>query len=101
MIDKLINHICKETSTCAAQKGNHTFKIDSNEMTSFFAVLLLSGYVPYARRCMYWEMYLDSRNPIAASLFTRNRFLNILQYLHLADNNNLDPSEKFCKVNDE
>ena len=60
MTDKLIDHICKETNTYTAQKGNHTFKIDSNEMKSFLAVLLLSGYTPYVRRSMYWEMCLDS-----------------------------------------
>ena len=48
---------------------------------------------------MYWEMCLDSRNTIVAFLFTRNRFLNVLQYLHLADNNNLNPSDKFSRVN--
>ena len=44
-------------------------------------------------------MCLDSRNTIVASLFTRKRFLNVLQYVHLADNNNLNPSDKFSKVN--
>ena len=53
MTDKLIDHFCKDTNTYAAQKGNHTFKIDSNEMKSFLAVLLLSGYTPYARLSMY------------------------------------------------
>ena len=48
---------------------------------------------------MYWEMSSDSRNTIVASLFTRNRFLDVLQYLHLADNNNLNPNDKFSKVN--
>ena len=48
---------------------------------------------------MYWEMSSDSRNTIVASLFTRNRFQDVLQYLHLADNNNLNPSDKFSKVN--
>ena len=48
---------------------------------------------------MYWEMSSDSRNTIVASLFTRNRFLDVLQYLHLANNNNLNPSDKFSKVN--
>ena len=48
---------------------------------------------------MHWEKCLDSRNTIVASLFTRNRFLNVLQYLHLADNKNLNSSDKFCKVN--
>ena len=68
-------------------------------MKSFLAVLLLSGYIPYARRSMYWEMYLDIRKTIVAYLFPRNRFLNVLQYLHLAENNNLNPSDKFSKVN--
>ena len=65
----------------------------------FLAVLLLSGYILYPRRSMYWEMSSGSRNTIVASLFTRNRFLYVFQYLHLADNNNLNPSDKFCKVN--
>ena len=96
---KLVEHICKEINTYTAQKGNHTFKIDSNEMKSFLAVLLLSGYIPYARRSMNWKMCLDNRNTIVASLFARNRFLNVLQYLHLADNNSLNPSDKFSKMN--
>ena len=60
-------------------------------MKSFLAVLLLSGYISHARCSLYWEMGLDSRNTIVASLFTRDRFLNVLQYLHLADNSNLNP----------
>ena len=99
MTDKLIDHICKETNAYAAQKGNHTFKIEPNELKSFLAVLLLSGYISYPRCSMYWEMSSDSCNTIVASLFTRNRFLDVLQYLHLADNNNLNPSDKFSRVN--
>ena len=75
MTDKLIEHFCKETSTYAAQKGNHTFKIDSNEMKSFLAILLLSGYIPYTTRSMYWEMRLDSRNTIVASLLFGSIFI--------------------------
>ena len=98
MTDKLIDHICKETNAYTAQEGNYTFKIEPNELKSFLAVLLLSGYIPYHRRSIYWEMSSDSRNTIVASLFTRNRFLDVLQYLLLADNNNLNPSDKFSKV---
>ena len=87
MTDKLIDHI--------REKGNHTFKIDSNEMKSCCSAFEWL----HSRRSMYWEMYLDSGNTIVASLFTRNRFLNVLQYLHLADKNSLNPSDKFSKVN--
>ena len=48
---------------------------------------------------MYWEMSSDSPNTMVASLFIRNRFLDLLQYLHLTDNDNLNPSDKFSKVN--
>ena len=67
MTDKLINHICKETNAYAAQKGNHTFKIEPNELKSFLAVLLLSGYIPCSRRSLYWGMSSDSRNTIVVS----------------------------------
>ena len=77
MTDKLIDHVCKETNAYAAQKGNLTFKIEPNELKSFLAVLLLSGYIPYPRRSMYWEMSSDSRNTIFASLFTINRILDV------------------------
>ena len=51
--DKLTDHICKETNAYAAQKGNHKFKIEPNELKSFLVVLLLSGYIPYPRSSMY------------------------------------------------
>ena len=96
--DEIVNLICKETNSYAAQKGNHSFKLDPKEFKSFIAVLLLRGYIPYPRRSMYWEMRDDSRNSIVTSLFTRNKFLNVLRYIHLADNNNLDTNDKFAKV---
>ena len=81
------------------KNGNYTFKTEPNELKPFLAVLLLSSYIPYPKCSMYWEMSSDSRNTIVASLLNRNRFLDVLQYLHLADNNNLNPSDKFSKVN--
>ena len=47
MTDKFIEHICKEKSAYATQNGNHTLKIEPNELKSFLAVLLLSDYMPY------------------------------------------------------
>ena len=58
----------------------------------------MSGYIPYLRRSVYWEVRDDSWNSIVTSLFTRNRFLDVLQYIHLADNNDLDTNDKFAKV---
>ena len=59
---------------------------------------LLSKCIPYPGSCMNWEMRDDSQNILATFLFTRNRFLDVLQYIHLADNNNLDTNYNFAKV---
>ena len=67
--DKIVNLISKETNSCAAQKGNLSFKLDPKEFKSSIAVLLLSGYIPYPRRSMCWEMRDDSQNSIVCDLF--------------------------------
>ena len=62
------------------------------------AVLLLNGYIPYPRCAMYWKMTEDSRNTIVTFLSNRNRFVDVMRYLHLANNKNLDASDNFAKV---
>ncbi|KAH9639653.1 hypothetical protein HF086_009106 [Spodoptera exigua] len=47
---------------------------------------------------MYWEQRVDCSFPTVAALMSRNRFEDLLRYFHVADNNNLDPSDKFAKV---
>ena len=66
--DELVNLISKETNLYA-QKGNHSFKLNLKEFKLFIAVLLLSGYIPYPRPSMYWEMRDDSRNSIVCDFF--------------------------------
>ena len=96
--NEFVNLICKKTNPYAAQKGNHSFKLDPKEFKSFIVVLLLSCCIPYPRRSMYWEMRDDSRNSNVASLFAKNRFLDVLQYIHPADENNLDTNDKFANA---
>ena len=67
--DEIVNLISKETNSYAAQKGNRSSKLDPKEFKSFIAVLLLSGYIPYPRPSMYWEMRDDSRNSIMCDFF--------------------------------
>ncbi|KAH9627857.1 hypothetical protein HF086_001753 [Spodoptera exigua] len=51
-----------------------------------------------SRYRMYWEQRVDCSFPTVAALMSRNRFEDLLRYFHVADNNNLDPSDKFAKV---
>jgi len=90
--------ICEETIRYAASKGRHNFSLTVDEVKGYIAILLLSGYVPLPRRSMFWESKEDCHNTVAADIMPRNRFDSIMQNLHLADNANLDTSDKFAKV---
>jgi len=95
---ELFEFICLETVRYAHSKGKHNFELSVDELKAFMAILLLSGYVVLPRRSMYWERSDDTHNSVASSLMSRNRFDLIMQNLHLADNANLDQTDKFAKV---
>ena len=47
---------------------------------------------------MFWENSQDCKNAAVAGSMSRNQFESILTNLHLADNDNLEKSDKFAKV---
>ncbi|XP_022825709.1 piggyBac transposable element-derived protein 3-like [Spodoptera litura] len=87
-----------ETEKNAIQKGKHAFRVTTTDIKHFIAILLLSGYNSVSRYRMYWEQRVDCSFPTVAALMSRNRFEDLLRYFHVADNNNLDPNDKFAKV---
>ena len=98
--EEVYEFICVETIRYAHANGKYNFSVSVEELKSLMAILLLSGYVVLPRRSMYWEHSEDAYNPVVSSLIFRNRFDSIMQNLHLADNMNLDQSDKFAKVRD-
>ena len=93
-----MERICLESTSYARQKGNHVFTMTIDKFKSFLAILLLSGYNELPRQEMYWERQEDSHNSLVASLLSKNEFEDCKKYLHLCDNNDLDPADKFAKV---
>lgn len=94
---ELVSLITEQTNKYASQKGNIGFIVDNTEIKVFIAILLLSGYIPLPQKKMFWEESSESHNECVANAMRRNRFNDILQYLHLADNDNLGTS-KLAKV---
>ena len=47
---------------------------------------------------LFWVCSADVHNDVVSSMMSRNRFNEIMKYLHLADNTYLDPNDKFSKV---
>ena len=62
-------------------------------MRSLLGILLVSGYTKVPRRRMYWKLSTDTHNDAIASAIFRNRFMECLLYLHLADNEQLDVND--------
>jgi hypothetical protein len=97
--DEVVQHILTCTVQYATRDhGKHGFDIDTDELKVFFAILLISGYVILPRRTMYWEKSSDSHNEAISAAMGRNRFDDIMRFLHLCDNSNLDSKDRFAKI---
>ena len=94
----ILDHICQLSMLYAAFKGNDRFKVQPNEIRVFIAVLICSGYVDLPRRRMFREQASDVRNELVCSLMSRDRFEEIMKYIHVNDNTQFDPEDKYSKV---
>ena len=47
---------------------------------------------------MYWQRREDNQNRMVTALMTKNEFEESKQFLHLADNKNLDKMNRFAKI---
>ena len=67
-------------------------------LKSFIAILLLSRYNKLPRQEMHWQRREDCQNRMATALMTKNEFKDCKQFLRLADNVNLDKTDRFGKA---
>ena len=68
------------------------------KLKSFIAIILLHGYNKLPRQEMYWQGREDGQSRMATALMTKNEFKDCKQFLHLADNENVDKTDRFGKV---
>ena len=93
-----LTEICSQSNKYVESKGNHSFNLTLEKLKSFITILLLSGYNELPRQEMCWERKQDCHNVLASTLMTKNTFKECKKYLHIADNDNLDPEDRFAKV---
>ena len=72
--------------------------VESDKIILVLAILFTSGYACLPNRRLYWENSNDVHNVAISSAMTVNRFEEILRYMHVSDNNNLEMNEKIAKV---
>ena len=96
--DAVYEILVSETVRYARQQGNHSFSVDVQAMRRFIAILIISGYNTVPRRRLYWSNSPDVRNDAMCAAMSRKMFEDILRYLHVAKNEQLNKDDKFAKL---
>src|SRR6218665_1620670 len=95
--DEVIELITTMSNLYAAQQSKQ-LGVTSSEIRLLLAILLISGYVPLVNRRMFWESSADTHNEAVSSAMSLNRFEELLRFLHVCDNTNLDKTDKLAKL---
>lgn len=99
MFDENVIQFIISNSIKYARDNNRTqFTLNQNELEIFLGILILSGYHTLPQVKLYWSSDEDKGVEFVKNAMSRNRFLDIKQNIHLADNNQLDKTDKFAKV---
>lgn len=96
--NKVISLLVEESNKYALSKNCPNPYITSDEIKCFIGILIVSGYNELPSKRMYWDTKSDVRNDLVADAMRRNRFENILRFLHCVDNDNLNPNDKLWKI---
>ncbi|KAJ8913987.1 hypothetical protein NQ315_008979 [Exocentrus adspersus] len=67
-------------------------------MKCYLGILILTGYNDLPGQRFYWDSDSDMRNHLVYNSMRRDRFLQISRFIHFADNNNPDISDKIWKM---
>ncbi|KAG5887023.1 hypothetical protein JTB14_008379 [Gonioctena quinquepunctata] len=70
----------------------------TEELKCALAILILSGYDVKPAKRYYWDSKPDIGNEMIKKSMRKNRFEQIMQFLHVADNNNRDINDKGWKI---
>lgn len=96
--EEVINMIVERTNEYAGQKYVPGFATSSGEIKTFLGILYLTGYHTLPSIRSYWSTQASLGCQIIKDAMSRNRFAQIKQNIHISDNKNLDPNDKFAKI---
>lgn len=71
---------------------------DVNEMYTFFGLCLLMPLTKKHRLQDYWTKDFIIETPIFSQVMSRDRYFQLLRYLHFCDNDNMDKNDRLCKI---
>ena len=98
--DKLLVKNLVDMSNKYALQKNHNLNVSESKMKVYIGILLLTGNLTPNNIRMFWETKADTHNDLVAGSIRRGRFLEIHQFLHTCNNEQLPGNDKFGKVSE-
>lgn len=96
--EDVIDLFVTESNRYATFINAGTPNITANEIKCFIGILVLSSYNTLPNKRLYWDGQDDTRNVLVVNAMRRNRFEQILRFLHCKDNTKIDPQNKMWKI---
>lgn len=96
--DSVTDYIVEQTLLYASQHNRHEFRVTQEEIRTFIAILFLSGYHQLPQERMYWSTEEDLGLDIVSAAMSRNKYDQIKQNIHFADNSHIVTTDKMFKL---
>ncbi|XP_039297935.1 piggyBac transposable element-derived protein 3-like [Nilaparvata lugens] len=96
--EQIIETIILESTKYALFKNEPDPLLSPEEIEVFIGILIVTGYNTLSGKRYYWENGADVRNNLVYNSMRRDRFIQIMKYLHLADNNFPNLQDKMWKL---
>lgn len=84
--DNILNHIIDQSGKYAIYCGKPNPNITIAELRTFIGILLISGYNNHSSVIRLWSQHDDLRNNLVYNSMRRDRFKEIMRFLHFEDN---------------
>lgn len=94
----VIEFVVNSTNKYAAVDCNTDFRTNYDEIRKMFGIMFVTGYHTLPTIRSYWSQNPTLGCPIIKSTMTRDRFLRLKRFLHVCDNQTIDPKDKFAKA---
>lgn len=96
--DDIWQHIQLETTKYALFLNFPDPKISIADLKCFFGILILSGYNVLPGKKFYWDKGSDMNNQLVSESMRRDRFVQIMRFLHYADSSQVSDIDKLWKI---
>ncbi|KAG5896921.1 hypothetical protein JTB14_028149 [Gonioctena quinquepunctata] len=92
--DEVIELLVEQSNKYALFCNQPNLSISKEEMKCAIGIMIITGYNELPGRDFYWDSKMDMKNAMVSESMRRDRFCQIIRYLHRADNLQLNLQDR-------